>query len=395
LKSKSGDRPFSGFFFPLFTDSLEKSQIPKPEMVISNPIRLPIRADTKLSFLKNKSNYMKQIAILFLTFLTLSCAEKAAENLAVSPAPAQQNPLPSWNDGPAKEKILEFVKKTTTEGSSDFVPVADRIAVFDNDGTLWSEQPMYFQLAYAIDFVKKEASNHPEWNQKEPFKSVLEGDLKGVMAGGEHALVQLVMASHAGMSAEEFESSVTDWLATAVHPKTGKPYQEMIYQPMLELLELLRENGYKTFIVSGGGVDFMRVWAEKAYGIPSYQIIGSSIKSKYEVVDGKPVILKTPELNFIDDKEGKPVGIHQHIGKRPVFAAGNSDGDYQMLEYTTSGTGLRFGLIVHHTDSLREFSYDRGSPIGKLEKGLDDANAKGWLLVDMAKDWRKIYPFEP
>lgn len=338
---------------------------------------------------------MKKLLFLSLLLLALSCTEKAPETTVALPTTELPTPLASWNEGPAKEKIMEFVAKTTTEGSPDFVPVADRIAVFDNDGTLWTEQPMYFQLAYAIDFVKKEASNHPEWKGKEPFKSVLDGDLKGVMAGGEHALVQLVMASHAGMSAEEFESSVTDWLSTAVHPKTGKPYQEMIYQPMLELLELLRENGFKTFIVSGGGVDFMRVWAEKAYGIPSYQIIGSSIKSKYEVVDGKPVILKTPELNFIDDKEGKPVGIHQYIGKRPVFAAGNSDGDYQMLEYTTSGSGLRFGLIVRHTDSIREFAYDRGSAIGKLEKGLDDANVKGWLLVDMAKDWRKIYPFEP
>lgn len=337
---------------------------------------------------------MKQLLLFSLTLLVLACAEKAPEKLASLPNTELPTPLPSWNDGPTKEKILEFVAKTTTEGSSDFVPVADRIAVFDNDGTLWSEQPMYFQLAYAIDFVKKEASNHPEWKEKEPFKSLLEGNLTKVLAGGEHALAQLVMASHAGMSTEEFESSVNQWLSSAVHPKTGRPYQEMIYQPMIELLEFLRNNQYKTFIVSGGGVDFMRVWAEKAYGIPPYQIIGSSIKSKYQVVNGKPAIIKLPELNFIDDKEGKPLGIHQHIGKRPVFAAGNSDGDYQMLEYTTSGAGLRFGMIVHHTDSIREFAYDRGSSIGRLEKGLDDAEAKGWLVMDMAKDWNQIYPFE-
>jgi phosphoglycolate phosphatase-like HAD superfamily hydrolase len=338
---------------------------------------------------------MKKLLFLSLIFLALSCTEKAPETTVAPTATELPSPLASWNEGPAKAKIMEFVAKTTTEGSTDFVPVADRIAVFDNDGTLWSEQPMYFQLAYAIDFVKKEAPSHPEWKEKEPFKSLLEGNLTKVLAGGEHALVQLVMASHAGMSTEAFESSVNQWLSTAVHPKTGKPYQEMIYQPMLELLEYLRAHQYKTFIVSGGGVDFMRVWAEKAYGIPPYQVIGSSIKSAYKVVDGKPEIEKLPELNFIDDKEGKPVGIHQHIGKQPVFAAGNSDGDYQMLEYTTSGAGLRFGMIVHHTDSIREFAYDRGSAIGKLEKGLDDATSKGWLIVDMVTDWSKIYPFEP
>jgi phosphoglycolate phosphatase-like HAD superfamily hydrolase len=332
----------------------------------------------------------------YYSFLIASVLLACQSNQSMKPNPTEQiiesDLLISWQDGRSKKSIIDFVTKTTTEGSADFIPEADRIAVFDNDGTLWSEQPMYFQLAYAIDFVKKEATTHPEWKEKEPFKSLLEGNLTKVLAGGEHALVQLVMASHAGMSTEEFESSVTQWLSTAVHPKTGKPYQEMIYQPMIELLEFLRAHQYKTFIVSGGGVDFMRVWAEKAYEIPPYQVIGSSIKSAYEVVDGKPTIVKLPELNFIDDKEGKPIGIHQHIGKQPVFAAGNSDGDYQMLDYTTSGTGLRFGMIVHHTDSIREFAYDRGSSIGRLEKGLDDAKTKGWLVIDMAKDWKTIYP---
>lgn len=332
--------------------------------------------------------YFPLFGFLFL----LGCESDTPVSGQLESSSASEESLSSWNEGSTKQAIVDFIDKTTTVGNPDFIPEADRIAVFDNDGTLWSEQPMYFQLAYAIDFVKKEAPDHPEWKEKEPFKSLLEGNLTKVLAGGEHALVQLVMASHAGMSAEEFESSVTQWLSTAVHPKTGKPYQEMIYQPMIELLEFLRAHQYKTFIVSGGGVDFMRVWAEKAYGIPPYQVIGSSIKSAYEVVDGKPTIVKLPELNFIDDKEGKPIGIHQHIGKRPVLAAGNSDGDYQMLDYTTSGTGLRFGMIVHHTDSIREFAYDRGSSIGRLEKGLDDAKAKGWLVIDMAKDWKTIYP---
>ncbi|HSF56210.1 MAG TPA: HAD family hydrolase [Algoriphagus sp.] len=333
-------------------------------------------------------SYLPLIGIIFL----LGCEADVPTTASPEPAPAPEVSLPSWNDGAAQQAIIDFINKTTTEGSPDFIPMADRIAVFDNDGTLWSEQPMYFQLAYAIDFINKEAPNHPDWVNKEPYKSLLDGDMNKVLAGGEKALTQLVMASHAGIDSEAFTKSVEDWLATAVHPKTGKPYNHMIYQPMVELLELLRSKGYKTFIVSGGGVDFMRVWAEKAYGIPPYQVIGSSIKSKYEVVDGKPTISKLPELNFIDDKEGKPVGIYQHIGKIPVFAAGNSDGDYQMLEYTTTGPGPRFGMIVHHTDSVREYAYDRDSHIGKLEKGLDDAQKFNWLIVDMKTDWNKIYP---
>ncbi|OOG77824.1 HAD family phosphatase [Algoriphagus sp. A40] len=333
----------------------------------------------------------KPFSILFILLFVFGCNKKPTETNSLDTT-AIKDSLPSWNNGKSKQAILDFVTKTTTHGSPDFIPEADRIAVFDNDGTLWSEQPMYFQLAYAIDFIKKEAPNHPEWAGKEPYKSLLAGDLAGVMKGGEKALIQLVMASHAGMDSEAFTKSVEDWLATSVHPKTGKPYNQMIFQPMVELLDLLRGKGYKTFIVSGGGIDFMRVWAEKAYGIPPYQVIGSSIKAKYEVVEGNPTISKLAELNFIDDGAGKPVGIFQHIGKRPVFAAGNSDGDYQMLEYTTTGAGPRFGLIVHHTDSVREYAYDRGSPIGKLEKGLDDAQKFNWLIVDMKTDWNNIYP---
>lgn len=308
----------------------------------------------------------------------------------------ESDPLPSWNEGFSKQSILDFVTKTTQEGSPDFVPIADRIACFDNDGTLWSEQPMYFQLAYAIDFVKKEASKHPDWNSEEPFKSLLEGDIKSVLAGGEHAIIQLVMASHTGMTTEQFDQSVKDWIGTAKHPVSQQPYNQMVYTPMLELLEYLRANGFKTFIVSGGGIDFMRVWAEEVYGIPPYQIIGSSVKVAYKVSeDGSPSLVKLPELNFNDDKEGKPVGIHQHIGKRPIFTAGNSDGDYAMLEWTSTGTGYpRFGMIIHHTDSVREVAYDRNSSIGHLERGLDDAAKFNWQIVDMKNDWNKIFAYE-
>ncbi len=303
------------------------------------------------------------------------------------------DPLPSWNEGASKQSIIDFVKKTTTEGSADFVPVADRIACFDNDGTLWSEQPIYFQLAFALDQVKVLAPQHPEWKTKQPFKALLEGDLKTALSGGEKALMEILMVTHSGMTTEEFEKTVKDWMATARHPISKKHYNEMIYQPMVELLNYLRANGYKTFIVSGGGVDFMRPWVEQAYGIPPDQVVGSSGKVKYDTIDGQPVLIKLPEINFIDDKEGKPVGIHQHIGKRPVFTAGNSDGDYAMLQWTSTATSSpRFGMIVHHTDSVREWAYDRQSHIGNLEKGLDDAAKYNWVVVDMKGDWKKIYP---
>ena len=318
----------------------------------------------------------------------------AALCLLAAPAISLADPLPSWNDGDTKKAITVFVESVTREGSADFIPEGQRIATFDNDGTLWAEKPIYFQLIYAMDQVKKMAPKHPEWKTQEPFASVLKGDTKGVAASGKAGLMKLIAATHANMTAEEFSGNVKSWLKTARHPKTGKPYNEMIYQPMLELLDYLRANGFKTFIVSGGGVDFMRVFVEETYGIPPDQTVGSSLKAKYEVRDGKPVILKLPEVNLVDDKEGKPVGIHQYIGRRPIFAAGNSDGDYQMLEYTTAGSGPRFGLILHHTDAKREWAYDRESHVGQLNKGLDDAKAKGWTVIDMQKDWKVVFPFE-
>ena len=303
------------------------------------------------------------------------------------------DPLPSWNEGKAKEAIVAFVEKVTKEESPDFVPPAERIATFDNDGTLWAEQPMYVQLAFALDRVKTLAQQHPEWKTKEPFASLLKGDLKGALAGGEPAIVRIVMATHAGTTTEEFEKVVGDWLATAKHPKTGRLYTEMVYQPMLEVLSYLRVNGFKTFIVSGGGIEFMRPWVERVYGIPPEQVIGSSIKTKYEVRDGKPVLMRLPELNFIDDKVGKPVGIHMHIGRRPLIAFGNSDGDFQMLEWTTSGPGARFGLYVHHDDADREYAYDRKSSIGRLDRGLDEASSRGWVVVSMKEDWKRVFAF--
>ena len=302
--------------------------------------------------------------------------------------------LPSWNEGKARQSIIDFVAKVTREDSPDFVPPAERIATFDNDGTLWSEQPMYFQLMFAIDRVKALAPLHPEWKDKEPFASLLKGDVNTALAGGEHAMLEIVMATHAGNTTEEFETIVKDWLATARHPTTKRPYTEMVYQPMLELLAYLRANGFKTFIVSGGGIEFMRPWSERVYGIPPEQVIGSSIKVKFEIRDNKPVLVRLPELDFFDDKEGKPIAIHQQIGRRPIAAFGNSDGDLQMLQWTTAGQGPRFALYVHHTDTEREWAYDRNSSIGRLDKGLKEAKAKGWTVVDMKQDWKVIYPFE-
>jgi phosphoglycolate phosphatase-like HAD superfamily hydrolase len=303
-------------------------------------------------------------------------------------------PLPSWNDGKAKQSIVAFVDKVTKKGSPDFVPAPERIATFDNDGTLWAEQPMYFQFFFALDRVKALAPQHPEWKDKEPFASLLKGDVKGALAGGDRAMLELVMATHTGMTTEEFEKIVKDWIATAKHPVTKRPFTEMVYQPMLELLAYLRVNGFKTFIVSGGGIEFMRPWVEKTYGIPPEQVVGSSVKTKFELRDGKPVLVRLPEVNFIDDNVGKPVGINQHIGRRPIAAFGNSDGDLQMLQWTTAGTGARLALIVHHTDAAREWAYDRQSSIGKLDKALDEAKAKGWTVVDMKNDWKRIFAFE-
>jgi len=323
------------------------------------------------------------------TALLLATLALAAAQVAVA---APDGSLPSWNDTATRQAIVDFVEATTTPTSRDYVPPSERIAVFDNDGTLWAEQPVYFQLLFAIDRVRAMAPQHPEWKEKEPFRSALAGDMKGLAAGGEHALLELVMATHAGNTAEEFEAVVRQWIATARHPQAKRPFDGMIYAPMRELLDYLRANGYKTFIVSGGGVEFMRVFAERVYGVPPEQVIGSTIGTQYEVRDGKPVIVRLPKIDFIDDKAGKPVGIHKSIGRRPVMAFGNSDGDFQMLEWTTSGTGPRFGAIVHHTDGEREYAYDRGSHVGRLERGLDEAGARGWVLLDMKRDWKRVYP---
>lgn len=312
--------------------------------------------------------------------------------MAVFATAFASDPLPSWHEGAAKASIIEFVEKITQPDSPDFVPVPERIATFDNDGCLWAEQPMYFQAFFIFDRIKALAPRHPEWETQEPFASVLKGDTNAALAGGEHALLEIAMATHAGMTTEAFDRIVSDWVTTARHPTTGKLYIEMVYQPMLEVLDYLRANGFKTFIVSGGGIEFMRPWTERVYGIPPEQVVGSSIKTQFEVRDGKPVLARLPEINFIDDKEGKPVGINQHIGRRPIAAFGNSDGDFQMLEYTTTRKGARLGVLIHHTDADREWAYDRESHIGKLDRGLDEADDRGWVVVSMKDDWKQIYP---
>jgi phosphoglycolate phosphatase-like HAD superfamily hydrolase len=304
-----------------------------------------------------------------------------------------QEPLPSWNDTATKKAILTFVDRVTRQGSPDFVPAPERIATFDNDGTLWAEQPTYTQLAFALDRVKVLAPLHPEWKDQEPFASLFKGDIKAALAGGEPAIFEIVTVTHSGMTTEEFEKIVSDWIATAKHPVTGHLYSEMVYQPMLELLGYLRANGFKTFIVSGGGTEFMRVFAERLYGIPPEQIVGSSGKLAFELRDGSPLLMKLPTFNFNDDKAGKPVGIQMHIGRRPIAAFGNSDGDLQMLEWAKGGGGVRFALLVHHTDAEREWAYDRTSSIGRLDKALDAAQAEGWTVVDMKNDWKTIFPF--
>ncbi len=304
------------------------------------------------------------------------------------------DPLPSWNDGPTKRRIVQFVKDVTTKGSDKFVPQEQRIATFDNDGCLWSERPVYFQLLFAIDRVKQLAPKHPEWKTKQPFKAVLDNDMKALMASGKKGLLQLVMASHAGMTTGEFETIVTKWIASARHPRFQRPYTDLVYQPMLELLAYLRANGFKTFIVSGGGIEFMRPWVHKVYGIPPEQVVGSSIKTKFELRNGKPVIVRLPEIDFIDDKEGKPVAINKFIGRRPIAAFGNSDGDLQMLQWTAAGKGPRFMMLVHHTDAKREWAYDRKSHVGRLDKALDEARRRKWTVVDMKRDWKVVYPFQ-
>jgi hypothetical protein len=312
------------------------------------------------------------------------------------PTRAQQpagDPLPSWSDGSAKRAIVAFVQSVTRQGSSDFVPPPERIAVFDNDGTLWCEQPMYVQFAFVFDRVKELALENPDWKNRQPFKAVLEKDFKAFAVQGEKGAVELVAATHTGMSSEEFNRIAGSWIANARHPKFKRPYTETVYQPMLELLAYLRANDFKTYIVSGGGVDFMRPWTEKVYGIPPEQVIGSSGKLKWEILNGKPVLMRLAEVDHVDDGPGKPVGIQKFIGRRPIAAFGNSDGDLQMLQYTATGTGARFMMLVHHTDELREFAYDRKSSIGRLDKAFDEANARGWTVVSMKTDWKNIFPF--
>lgn len=304
------------------------------------------------------------------------------------------DPLPSWNDGAAKQAIVAFVTQVTTEGSPTFVPPAERIATFDHDGTLWVEQPVYVQFAFVSDRVRALAPQHPEWQTREPFAALLAGDVEKVMAGGEPALLELLMATHAGMTSDEFSAIVSGWIATARHPQTKRLYRELVYQPMLEVLAYLRANGFKTFIVSGGGIEFMRPWSEQVYGIPPEQVVGSTIKTRFELRDGVPVLVRLPEIDFIDDKAGKPVGILRHIGRRPIAAFGNSDGDLQMLQWVAGGPGSRFCLFVHHTDAEREWAYDRTSHIGRLDKGLDEAKTRGWTVVDMKADWKAVYPPE-
>lgn len=329
------------------------------------------------------------------TYLLLTSVILAAfVRMPPASAETQSDPLPSWNAGTARQSIIDFVARVTTAGGKDYVPPAERVAVFDNDGTLWVEQPMYTQLAFVLDRVKALAPKHPEWKTTQPFKAVLDGDLKAIATSGKSGLLELAMASHAGMTTHQFQRIVTDWIATARHPRFQRPYTELVYQPQLELLAYLRDNGFKTFIVSGGGIEFMRPWTESIYGIPPERVLGSSIKTQFEMRAGNPVLVRLPEINFIDDRAGKPVGINQHIGRRPILAFGNSDGDLEMLQWTTVGKrqGARLGLLVHHTDADREYAYDRESTFGKLDKALDAAAPAGWVVVSMKDDWKIVFP---
>jgi hypothetical protein len=325
-----------------------------------------------------------------LAFALLSTAGLAWGTQAV----AEADPLPSWNDGAVKQAIVGFVGEVTKPGGPSYVPPAEWIATFENDGTLWVEQPIYTQLTFAIDRVEALAPQHPEWKTKQPFQAVLAGDMKTALASGEKGLVEMVMATHAGMTADQFTRIVTEWIGKSKHPRFKRPYTECVYQPQLELLQYLRDNGFKTFIVSGGGIEFMRPWTDGVYGVPPEQVVGSSIVTEFEIRDGKPVLVRQPKINFIDDKAGKPVGIYQHIGRRPILAFGNSDADMQMIQYTKGGDGSRLGLFVHHTDADREYAYDRKSSVGKLDQVLDMASEQGWILVDMKRDWKVVFPAE-
>lgn len=330
----------------------------------------------------------------FIFILNSGCSKNNSLQKDSSTTSNISNPLPSWNETDHKKAIINFVEKVTKEGSSDFVPVAERIASFDNDGTLWSEQPMYFQLIFTFDRIKAMAPEHSDWKNKQPFKAVLEDDIKTVLESDPALIDNLVMTVSADYTSDEYAKIVKDWIDTAKHPETGKLYSEMVFQPMLELLAYLRSKGFKTYIVSGGSVDFMRPWAEKVYGIPPEQVIGTSFKMKFEIRNGKPVVVQIPEIFLKNDNAGKPIAIYQYIGRRPIASFGNSDGDLQMMQWTTGGSGLRFALFVHHTDAEREYAYDRNSPYGRFDKALDEANAKGWTVVDMKNDWKFVYPYE-
>jgi hypothetical protein len=331
----------------------------------------------------------RNFRLLALLLVSMLFAASASQAMAQS---TKADPLPSWNEGPAKKAILDFVARTTTAGGPDFVPVEERIATFDNDGTLWVEQPIYTQVVFTLDRVKALARKHPEWKEKQPFKAVLEHDMSALKVSGEKGLVEMMMATQAGTTTDEFAQSVSQWIARAKHPRFQRLYTECVYQPMLELLSYLRAQGFATYIVSGGGVEFMRPWTEKVYGVPPQQVIGSSIKTKFELRNGEPVLVRLPEINSIDDHAGKPVGINQYIGRRPIAAFGNSDGDQQMLEWTSAGKGPRLLMLIHHTDAEREYAYDRKSLVGTLDKAWDEAIAKGWVVVDMKSDWKTIFP---
>ncbi|AUP81652.1 haloacid dehalogenase [Flavivirga eckloniae] len=336
---------------------------------------------------------VKRIMLLVILLLIIVSCKKSTDT-SLKTINYKTDPLPSWNEGKTKKAILDFVTKVTDPDNPNFVRVEDRIATFDNDGNLWSEKPFYFQLAFALDRIHATASDHPEWKTTQPYKAAIEGNIKEVLTYGKHGLLKLVMASHTGMTTDEFNNIVTEWLATSKHPRFNRPYHTLIYQPMLELLDYLQTNDFKTFIVSGGGIDFLRVWAEEAYGIPEYQIVGSSLKTIFEYNNGKAVIKKLSEIDFINDKAGKPVGIHKHISKKPIFASGNSDGDLQMLQYAASNDKPSFMIYLHHTDAEREWAYDRESHVGRLDKGLDEAREKGWTVIDMKNDWKVVYPFQ-
>jgi phosphoserine phosphatase len=327
------------------------------------------------------SNIIRRTPWVFIALIT-----------AVSQQAPAADPLPSWNDGPHKQAIIDFVSKVTKDGGPDLVPVPERIATFDNDGTLWCEQPMYFQMIFAFDRIKAMAAEHPEWKNTERFKFVLDDDMQKFGATGQKGLLEIIATTHSRMTVEDFHKIVREWMHTARHPRFHRPYDQLIYQPMHELLLYLRANKFKTFIVSGGGIEFMRPWVGKAYGIPPQQVIGSSGVVRFEMQGGKPVLLKEPKVEFVDDGPGKPVGINHFIGRRPVMAFGNSDGDLEMLQWTTAGNGPRFGLIVHHTDAEREYAYDRDSKVGRLDKALDAAPSAGWTVVDMKNDWKVIFP---